>query len=145
MVSQPVPDWRTSGANRKLLLFESLKDNICEALGPMFQKAGFQTQVVTTVRACMEVVRQWSPNVVLMITNNMWEEPAFEVASAIRVVHPKCGFVFMAGSEEESRQRFISAGYKFDVHWIPMPIRELIALTSQAMDSPLDTFAIPKQ
>ena len=145
MVSQPVLDLSKTSANRKLLLFESLKDNICEALAPTFQRAGFQCQVVTTVCACMEVVRRWTPDAVLMVTNNMWEEPAFEVARAIRAIHPECGFVFIAGSEEEGRQDFLSAGYKFNVHSIPMPIRELIALTTQAIDSPLESFVIPQE
>ena len=145
MDNQPIPDSSQSEANRKLLLFESLKKNLCEALDPIFQKAGIPTQVVATVHACMEVVRGWSPDAVLIITNNMWEEPAFEVAKAIRAIHPQCGFIFIAGSEEEGRQKFLSAGYKFNVHWIPMPIRELIALTTQAMDSPLETFVIPQE
>jgi DNA-binding NtrC family response regulator len=145
MVNEPVLDVGETRPNRKLLLFESLKDNLCEALDPIFQRAGFQCQVVSTVSACIEAVRRWSPDAVLMITNNMWEEPAFQVAETIRSVHPKCGFVFVAGGEEEGRQKFVSAGYKFRVHLIPMAIRELTNLIVDAMDSPLDSFVIPDQ
>lgn len=48
---------------RKLLLFESYEKNICDFLAGMFQKAGFQTQVVSSVDACMEAVRTASPDI----------------------------------------------------------------------------------
>jgi hypothetical protein len=42
----------------------------------------------------------------LMITNNMREKCAFEVAEAIRSAHPKCGFVFLAGCQTYGRESF---------------------------------------
>jgi hypothetical protein len=50
-----------------------------------------------------------------MITNNVREECAFDAAEAIRFVHPKCGFVFLAGNETDGRERFLAAGYLFHV------------------------------
>jgi DNA-binding NtrC family response regulator len=145
MSNYPIPDWREHGANRKLMLFESFEHNICERLASMFESAGFRTQQVSTVRACLDAVQMWIPDAVLIITNNMTEEPAFEVAKAIRAIHPNCGFVFVAGGEEQGRQKFVSAGYKFRVQLIPMPFRELTGMIVDAMDSPLDTFVVPQQ
>jgi DNA-binding NtrC family response regulator len=128
----------------RLLLFECCDFNICEFLAPMFQKAGFQVHLVSSVAACMEAVRTAPPDVVLMITNNIRGKRAFEVAEAIRAVRPKCGFVFLAGSEEDGRECFLAAEYKFNVRAIPMSARELIAAASEAMDSPMETFVTPQ-
>jgi DNA-binding response OmpR family regulator len=126
-----------------LLLFEDFEDNICAALAPGFQKAGFQTHLVTSVEDCFKFVRIESPEVVLMITNNIRGTSPFAVADTIRDLHPKCGFLFLAGSEEDGRERFFAAGYKFQVRSIPMSGRELIAAISAAIASPLETFVTP--
>lgn len=128
----------------RLLLFECFDFNICEFLAPIFQKAGFQTHVVSSGAACMEAVRTAPPDVVLMITNNIRDKRAFAVAEAIRAVHPKCGFVFLAGNETDRREDFLAAGYKFNVLAIPMSARELVAAAYEAIESPLETFLIPE-
>jgi hypothetical protein len=128
----------------KLLLFEEFEINIWHALAPGFQKAGFQTHLVSSVDGCVRGVRTVPPDVVLMITNNIHEECAFAVAVAIRALHPKCSFVFVAGNPEDGRGSFLAAGYKFNVHSIPAPMRDLIAASSQAIDSPMKTFVAPK-
>jgi DNA-binding NtrC family response regulator len=128
---------------RKLLLFECFEENICDSLAGFFQKAGFQTQLVSSVDACMEAVRTLPPDAVLMITNNIREKRAFVLAEAIRTVQPKCGFVFLAGNEEDGRESFLAAGYKFNVRPIPTSAGDLIAATLEAMDSPMETFVTP--
>ena len=129
---------------RQLLLFENYKQNICAPLAQAARKTGFQTQEVHTVDACLEAVRSLPPDAVLMITNNIREKCAFDVAEAIRSAHPHCGFVFLAGSEMDGRESFLAAGYIFHVREIPVPMSELMAVISEAMDSPMGTFVIPK-
>src|SRR6266700_6280583 len=124
----------------QLLLFENVEKNICAILAEADQKAGFQTQEVNTVDACLEAVRTSPPDAVLMITNNIREECAFDVAEAIRSAHPQCGFVFLAGSETDRRESFLSAGYMFHVREIPLPMSELMGAISDAMESPMRTF-----
>jgi hypothetical protein len=80
-----------------------------------------------------------------MITNNFREKCAFDVAEAIRSAHPQCGFVFLAGSETDGRERLLAAGYMFHVREIPLPMSELMAAITEAMDAPMETFVIPKQ
>jgi DNA-binding response OmpR family regulator len=129
---------------RKLLLFECFEENICDSLAGFFQKAGFQTQLVSSVGACMGAVRTSPPDVVLMITNNIREECAFALAEAIRAVQPKCGFVFfLAGDEEDGRESFLAAGYKFNIRAIPTSARALIVAALEALDSPVETFVTP--
>ena len=130
---------------RQLLLFENHEHNICVFLAKAAQNAGFQTQEVSTVDACLEVVGTSPPDAVLMITNNIREECAFDVAEAIRSAHPKCGFVFLAGNETDGRESFLAAGYMFRVREIPLPLPELMAAITEAMDSPMETFVIPKE
>jgi hypothetical protein len=91
----------------------------------------------------MEAVRTSPPDAVLMITNNVREGCVFDVAEAIRSAHPKCGFVFLAGSEADGRERFLAAGYTFHIRKIPLPFPELMAVITEAMDSPMETFVIP--
>jgi hypothetical protein len=79
-----------------------------------------------------------------MITNNIHEKCAFDVAEAIRSAHPKCGFVFLAGSETDGRESFLAAGYVFHVREIPLPLPELMAAINEAIDSPMGTFVVPK-
>jgi len=129
---------------RQLLLFENHENNICSVLTKAFQKAGFQTQEVNTIDACLEAVRTSPPDAVLMITNNIREKCAFDVAEAIRFAHPKCGFVFLAGDETDGRESFLAAGYMFHVRDLPPPWSELMGAISEAMDSPMGTFVIPK-
>jgi DNA-binding NtrC family response regulator len=128
---------------RQLLLFENVENNICALLAEVAQKAGFQTQEVHTVDACLEAVRSSPPDAVLMITNNIREKCAFDVAEAIRSAHPKCGFIF-SGNETDGREGFLSAGYMFHVLEIPLPLSELMSAISKAIDSPMETFVIPK-
>jgi CheY-like chemotaxis protein len=128
---------------RQLLLFENFENNICAPLAQAL-RAGFQTQEVNTVDHCLEAVRRSPPDAVLMITNNIREKCAFEVAEAIRSAHPQCGFVFLAGSEMDRRESFLAAGYMFHVREIPLPMSELMSAISEAMDSPMGTFVIPK-
>jgi DNA-binding response OmpR family regulator len=128
---------------RQLLLFENVEDNICAFLAEAAQKAGFQTQEVSTFDACLEAVRTSPPDAVLMITNNIQEKSAFDVAEAIRSAHPKCGFVFLAGNKIDGRESFLSGGYMFHVRELPLPLPELMAAISEAMDSPMGTFVIP--
>jgi hypothetical protein len=128
---------------RKLLLFENFENNICTPLAEAL-KARFQTQEVNTVDACLQAVRTAPPDAVLMITNNIRERCAFDVAEAIRSAHPQCGFVFLAGSETDGRESFLAAGYMFHVREIPLPMSELMAAITEAMDSPMETFVIPK-
>jgi hypothetical protein len=128
---------------RKLLLFESLENNICSWLSGGFRNLGFETRVVSTVDACLEAVRTSPPDAVLMLTNNVRDNRAFEVAEAIRSVHPRCGFVFLAGCDSDGREGFLAAGYRFRVHYTPPPKGELVRLVYEAMDSPMETFVIP--
>jgi len=127
----------------KVLLFEGFKNNILDNLAPGFRNAGFETHLVYSVDECLQSVRTVKPDVVLMITNNIQEKRAFAAAEAIRSLHPTCGFVFLAGSEEDGREGFLAAGYKFKVHETPITYKELMALTSEAMESPLATFVAP--
>jgi len=129
---------------RQLLLFENHEDNICAFLAKAARKVGFQAQEVNTVEACLEAVRKSPPDAVLMITNNIREKCAFDVAEAIRSAHPKCGFVFLGGNETDGRESFLAAGYMFHVREIPLPFSELMAAITEAMDSPMETFVIPK-
>jgi DNA-binding NtrC family response regulator len=129
---------------RQLLLFENHEHNICALLAKAARKAGFQAQEVNTVDACLEAVRSSPPDAVLMITNNIHEKCAFDVAEAIRSAHPKCGFVFLAGSETDGRESFLAAGYVFHVREIPLPLPELMAAINEAIDSPMGTFVVPK-
>jgi DNA-binding NtrC family response regulator len=124
-------------------MFENHKNNICACLAKAIEAAGFRTQEVSTVDACLEAVRTSPPDAVLMITNNIREKCAFDVAEAIRSTHPKCGFVFLAGNETAGREGFLAAGYMFHVREIPLPLSELMALITKAMDSPMETFVIP--
>ena len=62
----------------------------------------------------------------------------------IRSAHPKCGFVFLAGSDTDGRESFLAAGYMFHIREIPLPMSELMAAITEAMDSPMETFVIPK-
>ena len=129
--------------DRQLLLFEDCKSNICTALAEAL-KARFQTREANTVDRCLEAVRTSPPDAVLMITNNIREKSAFDVAEAIRSMHPKCGFVFLAGSEVDERERFLIAGYKFQIREMPLPMSELKTAISEAMDFPMETFVIPE-
>ena len=128
---------------RQLLLFEDFENNLCAALAEAL-KARFQTQEVNTVDLCLEAIRTSPPDAVLMITNNIRERSAFDVAEAIRSMHPKCGFVFLAGSETDERKRFLIAGYKFQIREMPLPMSELKTAISEAMDFPMETFVIPE-
>jgi hypothetical protein len=92
----------------------------------------------------LEAVRTDPPNAVFMITNNIREHGAFEMAKAIRAQHRKCGFVFVAGSDTDGRERFLAAGYRFCVHVLPAPMKQLATLISEAINSPMETFVIPK-
>jgi len=129
---------------RQLLLFENHEHNICALLAKAARNAGFQTQEVNTLDLCLEAVRTSPPDGVLMITNNIREKCAFEVAEAIRSAHPKCGFVFLSGSYMDGRESFLAAGYMFRVREIPLPMPDLMAAISEAMDSPMGTFVVPK-
>jgi DNA-binding response OmpR family regulator len=128
---------------RRLLLFEDCGDNICAWLTKGLRNYGFDAHEVNTAEACLEVVRTFSPEAVLMITNNIHTRCPFDVAEAIRSVHPNCGFVFLAGSDGDERKKFRAAGYVFHIREIPLPIPELLAAITGAMDSPLGTFVIP--
>ena len=130
---------------RRLLLFENFEGNICQKLGGVFQTSGFETELATTSAGCMEAVRNRATDVVLMITNNIHNPPAFELAEAIRTLQPNCGFVFLAGSEQDGREPFLTAGYEFRVYPIPLPIPELVKLTSEAATHPANTFITPKK
>lgn len=129
---------------RQLLLFENFDNNICAALAMVIQKAGFQTREVNTADACLIAVRAAPPYAVLMITNNIHDRSAFEVAHAIRSIHTTCGFVFLAGSEADGRESFLFAGYRFHVLDIPCSVPELISAIGAAMDYPLETFVSPE-
>jgi DNA-binding NtrC family response regulator len=129
---------------RQLLLFENHEHNICAFLAEAAREAGFQTQEVSTVDACLKAIRSSTPGAVLMITNNILERCAFGVAEAIRSVHPKCGFVFLTGDLWDGRESYLAAGYMFHVREIPLPLSELMAAITEAMDSPMETFVIPK-
>jgi len=129
---------------RQLLLFENFEHNICTLLADAIQNAGFQTREVNTIDECLEAVRRSPPDAVLMVTNNIREKCAFDVAEAIRSAHPQCGFIFLAGSEMDGREGFLAAGYKFHVREIPLPMSVLIGAISEAMDSPSGTFVIPE-
>ncbi len=129
---------------RQLLLFENHEDNICALLAKAARIAGFQAQEANTVDTCLEAIRKSPPDAVLMITNNIREKCAFDVAEAIRSANPKCGFVFLAGNEMDGRESFLAAGYMFHVREIPLPLSELMGAISEAMDSPMGTFIIPK-
>src|SRR5258706_5602633 len=111
---------------RHLLLFENHQHNICAFLAKAAQHMGFQTQEVNTVDACLEAVHTSPPDAVLMITNNIRERCAFDVAETIRSAHPKCGFVFLAGSDTDGRESFLAAGYMFHIRAIPLPMSELM-------------------
>jgi DNA-binding NtrC family response regulator len=128
----------------QILLFEDCENNICAHLTDAARRAGFQAQQVNTVDACLEAVRTSPPDAVLMITNNIREKCAFEVAELIRSIHPRCGFVFLAGSEMDGREKYLSIGYRFDIRDIPLPLSELMVIVGRAMDSPMETFVIPK-
>lgn len=129
---------------RQLLLFEDFENNICAPLTQVARNTGFQAQEVNTVDSCLEAVRASPPDAVLMITNNIRKKCAFEVAEAIRSIHPTCGFVFLSGSEMDGRETFLSAGYKFQVREIPIRLSELMVIVGEAMNSPIETFVIPK-
>lgn len=129
---------------RRLLLFENFANNICAPLTEAARSVGLIAQEVNTVDACLESVRISRPEAVLMIANNIREKCAFDVAESIRSVHPTCGFVFLSGSEMDGRGTFLSAGYKFQVREIPIRLSELMVIVSAAMDSPMETFVIPK-
>ena len=128
---------------RQLLLVENFEDNICQALARVFRAAGFEAELATTLAGCMDAVRTTAVDAVLMITNNIRNPPAFEVAAAIRALQPNCGFVFLAGSEHDGREPFLTAGYKFRVYPCPLPLPELLTLVSEAMAVPASTFIIP--
>lgn len=128
---------------RRLLLFENVENNICAILAEAVQSGGFQTQEVNTVDACLEAVRRSPPDAVLMVTNNIQEKCAFDIAETIRSAHPRCGFIFLAGSQTDGREGFLAAGYMFHVRDMPLPISVLIDLISEAMDSPMETFVRP--
>jgi len=130
---------------KRVLLFESLTENVCAFLAPLFEKHGFHTQLETDYETCLEAVRLTPPDVVLAITNNVKDARAFELAEAIRLVHPKCGFVFLFGSDGDGRDKFLTSGYKFQLHPIPMLIPELMKITAEAADSPEETFVIPRK
>jgi DNA-binding NtrC family response regulator len=129
----------------RLLLLENDEDNICQMLAGVFQASGFETKLATTLAGCMEAVRARSTNVVLMITNNIHDPPAFEIAEAIRSLQPNCGFVFLAGSDKDGREPFLTASYEFHVYPCPIPIPELLTLVSKAMAEPDGTFVFPKK
>ena len=129
---------------RQLLLFENHEHNVCAVVAKAARKMGFQTQEASTVNRCLEAVRTLPPDAVLMITNNIRDKCAFDVAEAIRSAHPTCGFVFLAGNETDGRESFLAAGYMFHVREIPLPFSELMAAITEAMDSPMETFVIPK-
>ena len=129
---------------RQLLLFENFEHNICALPADAIQNARFQTREVNTIDECLEAVRRSPPDAVLMVTNNIREKCAFDVAEAIRSAHPQCGFIFLAGSEMDWREGFLAAGYKFHVREIPLPMSVLIGAISEAMDSPSGTFVIPE-
>ena len=128
---------------RQLLLFENHVHNVSAVVAKAARKKGFQTQEVSTVDRCLEAVRTLSPDAVLMVTNNVREKCAFDIAEAIRSAHPICGFVFLAGHETDGRESFLAAGYMFHVRAIPLPFSELIAAITEAMDSPMETFVRP--
>ena len=44
----------------------------------------------------------------------------------------------------DRRESFLAAGYMFHVREIPLPMSELMSAISEAMDSPMGTFVIPK-
>jgi hypothetical protein len=127
----------------RVILFESFEKNICAALDPHFQKSGFETQLETDVDVCLESVRKAPPEVVVMVTNNVTDQGAFRLAEAIRLVHPTCGFVFLSGNDVDGRESYLAAGYEFRVRDIPCPLAELMTATSEAADSPLNTFVVP--
>jgi DNA-binding response OmpR family regulator len=127
---------------RQLLLFENFANNICALLAEAAQRAGFQIQEMTTVDECLEAVRRSPPDAVLMVTNNIREKCAFDIAEAIRSAHPQCRFIFLAGSERDRREGFLAAGYMFHVREIPLPISVLIGAISEAMDSPCSTLLV---
>jgi len=128
---------------RQLLLFENHEHNVCAVVAKAARKMGFQTQEASTVNRCLEAVRTLPPDAVLMITNNIRDKCAFDVAEAIRSAHPTCGFVFLAGNETDGRESFLAAGYMFHVRAIPLPMSELMAAITEAMDSPMETFVSP--
>lgn len=130
---------------RQLLLFENHEHNVCAIVAKAARRMGFQTQEVSTVDRCLEAVRSLPPDAVLMITNNIREKCAFDVAEAIRSAHPTCGFVFLAGNEIDGRESFLAAGYRFHVHAIPLALSELMAAIAGAMDSPIETFVSPNR
>ena len=130
---------------KRVLLFESLDKNVFEMLEPFFQEAGFETHLETDFGNCLETVRRHPPDAVVIITNNVKDWRAFELAEAIRRVHPGCGFVFLYGNDQDGRDPYLNAGYKFQVRAIPMLIPELMTITAQAADSPNDTFVIPQK
>ena len=129
---------------RQLLLFENHEHNVCAVVAKAARKMGFQTQEASTVNRCLEAVRTLPADAVLMITNNIRDKCAFDVAEAIRSAHPTCGFVFLAGNETDGRESFLAAGYMFHVRAIPLPMSELMAAITEAMDSPMETFVSPK-
>jgi len=129
---------------KQLLLFENHEHNVCAIVAKAARRMGFQTQEASTVDTCLAAVRTLRPDAVLMITNNIREKCAFDVAKAIRSAHPTCGFVFLAGNETDGRESFLAAGYMFHVRAIPLPMSELMAEITEAMDSPMETFVSPK-
>ena len=130
---------------RRVLLVENDEDNICQVLARILQGSGHEADLATTLAGCMDAVRTRSTNVVLMITNNIHNPPAFEIAEAIRTLQPNCGFVFLAGSDQDGREPFLAMGYEFRLYPFPMPIPELLTLVSEAMADPADTFVIPRK
>lgn len=130
---------------KRLLLVENCEDNICCGLGGFFRASGFEIELPTTLAGCLEAVRTKPPDGVLMITNNIRNPSAFVIAEAIRSLQPNCGFVFLMGDERDGSDDFLAAGYKFRVHWIPIPLAELRALVSEAIDQPAGTFFIPEK
>src|SRR5581483_3226266 len=133
----------TAMANR-LLLFEEYENNICASMAKVAKSMGFETQEVNTVERCLEAVTASPPDAVLMITNNIHKKCAFDVAAAIRSAHPKCGFVFVAGCEMDGREGFLAVGYIFRVLALPVLWSKLTAAIREAMDSPMETFIVPK-
>jgi hypothetical protein len=127
---------------KRLVFFESVEDNICKNLADGFRSAGLETYLETSFEACLKRAREEPPDVVVMITNNTHEGPLgpYDLANEIRAVHASCGFVFLTGCDIPDDGKFLTAGYKFRIHGIPLPIRELMDLIVAACDSPLSTF-----
>ena len=129
---------------RQLLLFENHVHNVCAIVAKAARRMGFQTQEVSTVDRCLEAVRTLPPDAVLMVTNNIREKCAFDVAEAIRSRTQHAVSSSWQGNETDGRESFLAAGYMFHVRAIPLPLSELMAAITEAMDSPMETFVSPK-